>query len=82
MVVRSTGVILTEGESSPFYLLKVSSVKGVPSGGMVDYVINSVKGRSFVEVDGEWVDMTEESVKQYVDGKRIPNDPCITVMYK
>jgi hypothetical protein len=49
---------------------------------MVDYVINSVKGRSFVEVDGEWVDMTEESVKQYVDGKRIPNDPCITVMYK
>ncbi len=82
VVVRSTGVILTEGESSPFYLLKVSSVKGVPSGGMVDYVINSVKGRSFVEVDGEWVDMTEESVKQYVDGKRIPNDPCITVMYK
>ena len=82
VVLRSTGTIMVEGESSPFYLLKVSSVKGVPSGGMVEYVINSVKGRSFVEIDGEWVDMTEESTKQYVDAKRIANDPTITVMYK
>jgi hypothetical protein len=57
-------------------------VSGVSSGGMVEYVVTSVKDRSFAEVDGKWVDMTDESIKQYVDAKRIANDPQITVMYK
>lgn len=82
VVVRSTGTIMVEGESSPFYLPKTSAVSGVSSGGMVEYVVTSVKDRSFAEVDGKWVDMTDESIKQYVDAKRIANDPQITVMYK
>ena len=82
VVVRSTSQVYVEGSSTPFYMLKVSAVKGVPSGGMVEYVITPVSERSFAEIDGNWVDMTDESTKQYTRRKVVANDPCITLMFE
>ena len=82
VVVRSTGGIMVEGSTTKIFLSKAGVDNGLPITENADYMITPVEGRSFVEIDGQWVDMTDDSTKQYVRSNIAPNDPFITVMYK
>ena len=82
VVVRSTGGIMVEGSSTNIYLSKAGADNGLPITENAEYMITPVEARSFIEIDGQWVDMTDDSTKQYVRSSIVPNDPFITVMYK
>lgn len=82
VVVRSTGGIMVEGSSTDIFLSKAGADNGLPITENAEYMITTTQGRSFVKIDGQWVDMTDDSTKQYVRSNICPNDPFITVMYK
>ena len=82
VVVRSTGGIMVEGSSTDIFLSKAGADNGLPITENAEYMITPTQGRSFVKIDGQWVDMTDDSTKQYVRSNICPNDPFITVMYK
>ncbi|MCR5803014.1 MAG: hypothetical protein K6G47_02005 [Clostridia bacterium] len=48
----------------------------------LDYIINSEQGQSFVLVDGEWLDMTDDSIVDTLGLGEKPNNICIKALFE
>ena len=52
------------------------------SPGNVYNVTKSEPGRSFIKIDGKWVDTTTNDIKEKLGIEFMPGDVCIPVLYK
>lgn len=84
VVVKTPGVGIFEG--CPHECTAVTITNKVPC----HYEVKSAPGRSFIEIDGEWVDVTDENVisrlgytgmSEFEEVKTL-GDPCITVLFE
>ena len=83
VVVKTPGVGIFEG--CPHECTAGTITNKVPC----HYEVKSAPGRSFIEIDGEWVDVTDENVisrlgytgmTEFEEVKTL-GDPCITVLF-
>ena len=75
VVVHKQRNIPVEGES-----LENAAVTSIQPD-RVEYVAKSEPGRSFVLIDGEWVDTTSEEIKELLELDYIPGDVFLPVLY-
>jgi hypothetical protein len=83
VVVRTPGTGIFEGESGEI------EVRSITSRFAAHFEAKTKPGRSFIEIGGEWVDVTDENVISRLGYDTMPafadcktlGDPCITVLY-
>lgn len=83
VVVRTPGTGIFEGESGEI------EVHSITSKFATHFEAKTKPGRSFIEIGGEWVDVTDENVISRLGYDTMPafadcktlGDPCITVLY-
>lgn len=83
VVVKTPGLAFFEGESKEF------DVNSITSRYPAHYEAKTAPGRSFIEIDGKWVDVTEPDIISQLGLDDLPGsggfdsigDPCITVLY-
>ncbi|SCY20403.1 Cysteine protease, C1A family [Lachnospiraceae bacterium XPB1003] len=75
VVVHKHKYIPVEGESSD----NAAVTRTAP--GPVEFVATSEPGRSFVLINGEWVDSSSEEIKTILDLDYVPGDVFLPVLY-
>ena len=74
VVVHRKKNIPVEGES------KEIDMEGTSPGNVYN-VTKSEPGRSFIKIDGKWVDITTKDIKEKLGIEFMPGDVCIPVLY-
>ena len=83
VVVKTPGTGYFEGESEECTVLSLTNKHAA------HYEAKTAPGRSFIEIDGKWVDVTEPDIISQLGLDDLPGsegfdsigDPCITVLY-
>ena len=83
VIVSTTGMAVFEGQSTEVYTYKYSGKVAT------HYEAKTEPGRSFIEIDGGWVDVTDPQIVEKLGFDKFeesseltsPGDPCITVLF-
>ena len=71
VVVTYTGSAPVEGESQEVYL----------DNSYVRFEASSEPGESYILIDGEWTDLTDEDIQNLLSISFIPNNACIKALF-
>lgn len=80
---RGSDTVVFEGESATVETFRY--ITGASAGGKIEYVVNTEPNTSFVFVDGQWVDVMDDSLVEKLGlGDEISHigDPFLAALYK